>query len=887
MAFLCCRGGRRTKVNGNSTESEEDDGVHVEKFRRFWDEKLKDVVDLIRAKQEGKSNIFHVILQLYAHNHVVEQLYSCYEDDAQTVEFYIPQLCTFLLHGQYEKKHQLEFFLLSQCRRSLAFAHRLHWFLESFCANGVSYASEGLSATIEQPAAENAPLLAAIEMEGGVPAKLFSLGLTCEEVMAAMATAHCAVPHHPTSEDELKLPSSTESAFEFTAQAGTKDMAARNKELELAEAIIGCHDQLQLYLGTPLFVKALTDLADRLIPLPLVDRKDNLRQGLKEIEAALLPSSVIYLPIGDTFHRVKHIVAEESFAFSTKERVPYLMCVEVVDYVITPKKKQKRPKSRHRKSRSSHGDGFRYSMNLPFNKRVTVAMKDDLSSSQDEKDEAPEVEDSSDATTTKKKVGGKPPYVAVAAGNTPAAAKSPMSTVAMFPQHNDHPSEAIKYKTFVVESLRKSISVSLKEGHSDSDSDEGEVADDEDDNKKTMGQWAHRRSSSSSSKRGRKASRAKGAKTPAIGAVEEEDDEEDKTPAARKPESISSVNGLDPSLDVVHLGSPGSSGSDWEEGDFADKIERDEHVNGDGGWNSNQSKPVIVFRERWSEKEDRLRALSEYGNLPGWRLIPVIVKSNDDLRQEQFAAQLIHQCHKIFVDANIPLTLRPYDVIATSATSGFIEAVPDTVSLDSLKKNDPDYTTLLDFYVRYFGPEDSSRFKRARRNFVESLAAYSMVCYIFQIKDRHNGNILIDADGHVIHIDFGFLFTNSPGNNFNFERAPFKLTDEFVELMGGPRSSTFRYFRSLCVKAYWALHSAMDKLILLVEMMLVNDQAELRLPCFSGGKKATIDGLRDRLNPGLGKIACQEFANDLVDQSLNNWRTRWYDKYQYCCLGIL
>jgi phosphatidylinositol 4-kinase len=43
---------------------------------------------------------------------------------------------------------------------------------------------------------------------------------------------------------------------------------------------------------------------------------------------------------------------------------------------------------------------------------------------------------------------------------------------------------------------------------------------------------------------------------------------------------------------------------------------------------------------------------------------------------------------------------------------------------------------------------------------VESMAGYAIVTYILQIKDRHNGNLLLDKDGHIIHIDFGFLLSN-------------------------------------------------------------------------------------------------------------------------------
>lgn len=50
---------------------------------------------------------------------------------------------------------------------------------------------------------------------------------------------------------------------------------------------------------------------------------------------------------------------------------------------------------------------------------------------------------------------------------------------------------------------------------------------------------------------------------------------------------------------------------------------------------------------------------------------------------------------------------------------------------------------------------------------------------------------MIDSTGHIIHIDYGFMLSNAPGKGLKIERAPFKLTPEFVDVLGGIKSKRF------------------------------------------------------------------------------------------------
>ncbi|GEQ66927.1 hypothetical protein JCM33374_g590 [Metschnikowia sp. JCM 33374] len=270
--------------------------------------------------------------------------------------------------------------------------------------------------------------------------------------------------------------------------------------------------------------------------------------------------------------------------------------------------------------------------------------------------------------------------------------------------------------------------------------------------------------------------------------------------------------------------------------------------------------------EDWATKRARIRKTSAFGHLPNWDLCSVIVKNGDDLQQEAFACQLISVISNVWKKDKVGAWTKNMKIVITSFNSGLVETINNALSVHSIKKTMTELSiksgentkgtvaSIKDYFKKIYGAENDAKYKKAQECFARSLAAYSIICYVLQIKDRHNGNIMLDNEGHIIHIDFGFILSNSPGS-VGFEAAPFKLTAEYIEVLGGLQSRFFRLFVDLCKECFLSLREQHIHLVNLVELM----QKDSSLPCFKNGPQTTVL-LKQRLQLDLSDDECRNFV---------------------------
>jgi len=763
----------------------------------------------------GPTSPFRLLLQLFAYEDdeaIIGKLDALfYKDRGETLGFYVPQLLSFLLHGAYLNADALEAFLLDKCSKNLHFGHKCYWFLRAWClcsndlleqqqefdklspyysnnpqADEIDGSASVLSTTVDLTPSISSPLF---------PSNLSSTNLIMQFSIPKSPSIASKLDHHGSKsklstdertvvEDFMMRIIDCSGEVANLLQSGKdgstcpspliSDEDGEEEDDGLEEDIIyhdveggyeSSHQKSSnhghLFLATPTFLDSLLAIADDLmVSVPREHRTDSLRRKLKVLGNQWLPSNLVYIPLSCAKHKVLRIVAEESIALSTKERVPCIITLEVIDY--SHRRKQKRGRWGLAKTDRELLSEWVGRQRPPQRHNTILEVISNYTNQGLKiiKDEIEEV----------KKI----------------------NIVKGFLKHNEN---IVSYDSVPTNCLLDSEGGDNNDDSSFHDALESHPSDDEPPpgpassgnapSHRTssrssspytcMGQW----SSPSKEKNSSRRIQVDDINAPPLSFLNRlSQDDSILSPTALKPPIAPR-----PKRIIERYASSGSIVSEEDYGSTRDNgrsspLQMAEKLlssfsrnNNNTGEALNNSKnktsktaptkrgtPMVVFKEDWAAKQERIRSQSEFGDRPGWRLLPVLVKSNDDLRQEQLASQLIQRMAIILARANVPVWLCPYEILALTGRGGIIEAIPDTISIDSLKRNDPLFTDLQDFFVRHFGPVGSSAYADAKANFVESLAGYSIVCFILQIKDRHNGNILLNNRGHLIHIDFGFLF---------------------------------------------------------------------------------------------------------------------------------
>lgn len=193
----------------------------------------------------------------------------------------------------------------------------------------------------------------------------------------------------------------------------------------------------------------------------------------------------------------------------------------------------------------------------------------------------------------------------------------------------------------------------------------------------------------------------------------------------------------------------------------------------------------------------------------------LMFKLGDDLRQDQLVIQIITLMDNLLRKENLDLKLTPYSVLATGTEHGMIQFIPSQSLAAILSEHNG---SLLD-YLRIHNPNPDGPYgvePSVMDTYLKSCAGYCVITYLLGVGDRHLDNLLLTPDGHLFHIDFGYILGRDP-KPFP---PPMKLCKEMIEAMGGAQSPHHLKFKSYCFVTFNSLRKSANLILNLLSLMV-------------------------------------------------------------------
>jgi len=233
--------------------------------------------------------------------------------------------------------------------------------------------------------------------------------------------------------------------------------------------------------------------------------------------------------------------------------------------------------------------------------------------------------------------------------------------------------------------------------------------------------------------------------------------------------------------------------------------------------------------------------------------IAVMFKYGDDLRQDQLILQMINYMDSLLKNIHLDYEFTIYKTLATSKSDGFVEFVPDSTTIYQIIKK----KTMREYYEE-LSNHDEKELNKKLESYINSCAGYCVVTYLLGIGDRHLENLMIDKNGRLFHIDFGYILGKDPKPM----PPPIKLCKEMVQCMGGKDSKGFADFQQKCVNAYWVLRENARVIVNMFYLMIDSGIPELN----------NIDNLKklhEKFVPQKNKQEAAAFMLDNLKESVD------------------
>jgi len=273
---------------------------------------------------------------------------------------------------------------------------------------------------------------------------------------------------------------------------------------------------------------------------------------------------------------------------------------------------------------------------------------------------------------------------------------------------------------------------------------------------------------------------------------------------------------------------------------------------------------VDAVSEKSTQTQGTSSSKSKSKNKPSMSMYKVMIKTGDDLRQDQLVIMMIQLMDRLLKRGTLDLCLKPYSIMAMPQNSGLVEFVEGSIPVSQILSNN---NNSIMAYFQSVAPDISARHSIKHdvlQTYIRSCAGYCVLTYLLGVGDRHLDNIMIQPSGHFFHIDFGFIFGRDP------KPLPpaFRLTKEMVDGMGGTESKEYRQFCSLACQAFNVLRKSAGLVLNLLHLM-----SDAEIEDLSNNPSADAIGViakvEERFKLELTDEQAESFFLGLISESLS------------------